>query len=150
MVQASDIREHMEVFGSDGVLVGIVDHVDNDQIKLRKADFADQHHHYVALATVSRVDSHVHLSVPASAALVGAERAGSAPYVTAAEKRRGVASYLPWLLLALAILVLLLLAKSCAHRQAPRQPSPPRPRPRSRSKRSRFPTVIRSGSRRRR
>ena len=34
MSDASQIREHMEVIGADGVHVGTVDHVDGDRIKL--------------------------------------------------------------------------------------------------------------------
>ena len=40
MADASQIREHMEVIGADGVHVGTVDHVDGDRIKLTKADQA--------------------------------------------------------------------------------------------------------------
>lgn len=50
-----NISEHMEVVGSDGEHVGIVDEVDGDQIKLTKSDWAagGQHH----LIPVSEVES---------------------------------------------------------------------------------------------
>ena len=38
MIQASQIREHMEVVGSDGGHVGRVDHVLGDEIELAKLD----------------------------------------------------------------------------------------------------------------
>ena len=38
MSDASNIREHMEVIGADGVHVGTVDHVEGDRIKLTKKD----------------------------------------------------------------------------------------------------------------
>ena len=46
MTDASQIREHMEVTGSDGQHVGTVDCIENGEIKLAKNDPAagDQHH----------------------------------------------------------------------------------------------------------
>lgn len=38
MIQPSQIREHMEVVGSDGGHVGKVDHVLGDEIELSKLD----------------------------------------------------------------------------------------------------------------
>ena len=46
---AAQVKEHMEVVGSDGKHVGAVDHMDGDRIKLTKKDDPDgsgQHHHY--------------------------------------------------------------------------------------------------------
>jgi hypothetical protein len=57
------IKQHMEVLGSDGVHVGIVDHMEGaDQLQLTKddSDSGDQHH-FIPLAWVDRVDSKVHL-----------------------------------------------------------------------------------------
>ncbi|MGN7870595.1 hypothetical protein PARHAE_02835 [Paracoccus haematequi] len=60
MVDASQIKEHMEVVGADGVHVGKVDHMDGDRIKLTRKDEAHgqsrDHHHYLPLANVSSVD----------------------------------------------------------------------------------------------
>ncbi|MBD0273689.1 MAG: DUF2171 domain-containing protein [Acetobacteraceae bacterium] len=56
---ASQIREHMEVVGSDGQHVGTVDKVEGDRIKLTKEDDPDgsgQHHHYLAIGTVASVE----------------------------------------------------------------------------------------------
>ncbi len=56
------IREHMEVYGSCGKKVGIVDHVMDDMIKLTKNDSRDGRHHLIPLGWVAKVDDHVHLN----------------------------------------------------------------------------------------
>ena len=64
MVKAQDIKEHMEVIGSDGAHIGTVDHLEgSDKIKLTKTDpKAGGKHHLIPLALVDHVDSHVHLN----------------------------------------------------------------------------------------
>jgi hypothetical protein len=63
MAKAQDIKEHMEVIGSDGQHVGTVDHLEgSDKIKLAKSDSKDGRHHIIPLAWVDHVDSHVHLT----------------------------------------------------------------------------------------
>ena len=52
----------MDVIGSCGNKLGVVDHVEGDRIKLTKNDSPDGQHHFVPLAWVSQVDNHVHLS----------------------------------------------------------------------------------------
>ncbi|MGK6324294.1 DUF2171 domain-containing protein [Sphingomonas sp. DT-51] len=62
MVDASQIKEHAEVIGADGVHVGTVDHVDGDRIKLTKNDSpATQDgqgakHHYLPLGLVAEIE----------------------------------------------------------------------------------------------
>ena len=56
-----DIREHMEVYASCGTLVGKVDHVEGDSIKLTKADSLDGRHHRIPLSWVAKVHDHIHL-----------------------------------------------------------------------------------------
>ena len=57
MANASQIREHMKVVGSDGQHVGTVDKVEGDRIKLTKNDpQAQGQHHYIPLAMVASVD----------------------------------------------------------------------------------------------
>lgn len=58
------IREHMEVLGSDGQHVGVVDGMEGeDRIKLTKNDpKSDGLHHYIPMDWVDHVDAHVHLS----------------------------------------------------------------------------------------
>ena len=57
-----NIREHMDVIGSDGAKIGTVDHVQGSEIKLTKSADADGKHHLIPLAWVAKVDAHVHLS----------------------------------------------------------------------------------------
>jgi hypothetical protein len=63
-MDASKIKEHMEVLAADGQHVGTVDHIEGgDKIKLTKNDPASHgHHHLIPVAWVDHVDSHVHLS----------------------------------------------------------------------------------------
>lgn len=64
------IREHMEVVGSDGAHVGTVDHLEGaDRIKLTRDDSADGQHHYIPTAWVDRVDDTVHLDRAAEEAI---------------------------------------------------------------------------------
>ena len=58
MVSASQIKEHLEVVGSDGKHVGKVDHMEGmDQIKLTKSDKdAGGTHHYIPLEWVASID----------------------------------------------------------------------------------------------
>ena len=64
MIQASEIREHMEVVGSDGGHVGRVDHVRDGEIELAKLDLGSGlKHHMIPVSWVDHVDEHVHLSM---------------------------------------------------------------------------------------
>jgi len=59
----ANIREHMDVIGSDGDQVGTVDKVEGQTIKLAKNDpQANGSHHWIPMDWVQRVDRHVHLS----------------------------------------------------------------------------------------
>jgi hypothetical protein len=62
MVNAAQIEEHMEVVGNDRLHVGVIDRVDNDEIKLSKTGAPDGLHHFLPLATVESVDDRVHLN----------------------------------------------------------------------------------------
>ena len=63
MVDASQITEHMEVIGADGVHVGTVDHVQGDRIKLTKNDSPQAedgqgaNHHYISMGLVAEVEA---------------------------------------------------------------------------------------------
>jgi len=73
MSDATQIKEHMEVIGADGVHVGTVDHVDGDRIKLTKKDSGsghEGHHHYISLGLVADVEGDkVRLSANADVAV---------------------------------------------------------------------------------
>jgi hypothetical protein len=70
MIQASQIREHMEVVGSDGGHVGRVDHIKGQEIELAKFDFgAGLKHHLVPITWVDSVeDDKVRLNLTEEAA----------------------------------------------------------------------------------
>ena len=82
MADLSQIREHMDVVGADGVHVGTVDSVSGDRIKLTKADSGSHrgHHHYISAGMVAGVeDGTVRLSATgANAALMEEEKGGEA------------------------------------------------------------------------
>jgi hypothetical protein len=64
MINASEIREHMEVVGSDGKHVGKVDHVLGTEIELAKFDWgAGLKHHMIPISWVDHVDDKVCLSL---------------------------------------------------------------------------------------
>jgi hypothetical protein len=57
MIDSTQIREHMEVIGSDGRHVGKVDHCDGAEIELAKFDTASGlKHHYIPLSWVDNVE----------------------------------------------------------------------------------------------
>ncbi len=63
MIDATQIREHMEVLGSDGHHVGKVDHVLGTEIELAKMDLqAMGQHHKIPVDWVASVDDKVHLN----------------------------------------------------------------------------------------
>lgn len=74
MAIASNIKEHAEVIGADGVHVGTVDKVEGDRIKLTKKDSGEGshegHHHYISLGLVADVEGDkVRLSANADVAV---------------------------------------------------------------------------------
>jgi hypothetical protein len=80
MVDASQIQEHAEVIGADGVHVGTVDKVEGNRIKLTKKDSGPQvvegtgshegHHHFISLGLVADIeDGTVRLSANADVAV---------------------------------------------------------------------------------
>lgn len=56
----TEIKEHMEIIGADGVHVGTVDRVQDGKIKLTKADSGEGkhkgHHHFIDLSLVAEVE----------------------------------------------------------------------------------------------
>jgi hypothetical protein len=86
MADLSQIKEHMEVIGADGVHVGTVDHVDGDRIKLTKKDSSAEvegargghsgHHHYVSIGLVADIEGNkVRLSANGANAVLFEEEA---------------------------------------------------------------------------
>jgi hypothetical protein len=89
MVDTSQIREHMEVIGADGVHVGTVDKVEGDRIKLTKKDQGVEleggeasdhagHHHYLSIGLVADIEGdQVRLSANADVAVTFEEEEGA-------------------------------------------------------------------------
>ena len=80
MTDLSQIKEHMNVIGADGVHVGTVDHVEGDRIKLTKKDSGADveegqgshagHHHYISQGLIAGVEGDtVRLSANADVAV---------------------------------------------------------------------------------
>ena len=74
MIDASAIREHMEVIGADGEPVGKVDGVEVDRINLTKGSGPaghEGHHHYLPTDLVATVEGNqVRLSTTAASTFV--------------------------------------------------------------------------------
>ena len=79
MVDISEIKEHMEVIGADGVHVGTVDAVEGDRIKLTRKDSGSHsgHHHYISGGLVATIEGDkVRLSANGDAAVLLEEEKG--------------------------------------------------------------------------
>jgi hypothetical protein len=67
MIDTEHIHEHMPILGSCGTYVGKVDAVEGASIKVTAdSPGAHGHYHYLPLAWVDHVDTHVHLDRPSS------------------------------------------------------------------------------------
>lgn len=80
MADLSQIEEHAEVIGADGVHVGTVDGVEGDRIKLTKKDSGqgihEGHHHYISGGLVASIEGGtVRLSANADVAITFEEEA---------------------------------------------------------------------------
>lgn len=68
-MNTDNIKEHMEVVGSDSKHVGIVDHLDGDRLKLTHHDSqADGKHHFLPLTAIASVAEFVTLTMTAAEA----------------------------------------------------------------------------------
>jgi hypothetical protein len=77
----TEIKEHMEVIGADGVHVGTVDKVEGRRIKLTKKDSGEGshrgHHHYIDRGFVAGVEGNkVRLSAIGAVAVTLEEEKG--------------------------------------------------------------------------
>lgn len=82
MADLSNIAEHMDVIGADGVHIGTVDKVEGNRIKLTRADSGshDDHHHYISGGLVAAVEGNqVRLSANGSAAVLLEEEGDGQP-----------------------------------------------------------------------
>jgi hypothetical protein len=70
----TEIKEHMEVIGTDGVHIGTVDRIEGNRIKLTKKDSGEGshkgHHHYIDRSLVADVEGNkVRLSATGAVAV---------------------------------------------------------------------------------
>lgn len=80
MMNASQIREHMKVVGSNGQPIGTVDRVEGNRIKLTRGDSPDGEHRYIELSDVSEIkNGEVCMSGKASGQISNATKAGKDP-----------------------------------------------------------------------
>lgn len=59
MTAFEQIREHMKVIGADGAPIGTVDRIEDNRIKLIRADSGighEEHHHYIPRGLVAEVE----------------------------------------------------------------------------------------------
>lgn len=76
-MDSTQIKEHMEVVGSDREHVGIVDKIEGERIKLTHHDSqADGKHHFLPLSAVASVEEFVTLSMTAEEAKAQWEEEG--------------------------------------------------------------------------
>lgn len=80
----ASIKPYMEVIGADGVHVGTVDRIENDRIKLTRADSGEGqhkgHHHFIDLGLVADVEGQkVRLSANAAVAVTLEEERSGKP-----------------------------------------------------------------------
>jgi hypothetical protein len=79
MADLSQVREHMEIIGADGVRVGTVDAVESGRIKMTKPDSGSHssHHHYISGGLVAAVEGNkVRLTANSQAAVLLEEEKG--------------------------------------------------------------------------
>ena len=70
MADLSQVKEHMEIIGSDGAHIGTVDKIEGNRIKLTKGGGSQDHHRYVDASSVAAVDGNkVRLSKKGNEAL---------------------------------------------------------------------------------
>lgn len=118
MAGAHEIRNGMQVLGSDGGMIGTVTGTEGDRIAVKSAGEQGGDHHHVPLEWIARVDDHVHLDRTAATAWDSWRTHGQdSGRVAATEHREGgggahprpsegkKGSWIPWLVLAILVLL---------------------------------------------
>lgn len=73
MVDISQVTEHMDIIGADGVHIGTVDQVEGNRIKMTKADSGSHgdHHHYLSEGLIAGIEGNqVRLSATGASAML--------------------------------------------------------------------------------
>ena len=68
MADLRGVRPGMQVLGSDGGMIGVVDVMEGDRIAVRSTAEPGGEHHHIPRSWVARVDDHVHLDRTAAVA----------------------------------------------------------------------------------
>jgi hypothetical protein len=82
MADLSQLKEHMEIVGADGVHIGTLDKVEGDRLKLTKPDSGSHgdHHHYLSAGLIAAVEGdRIRLSANSDAAVLLEEERGGQP-----------------------------------------------------------------------
>ena len=82
MADLSQLKEHMEIVGADGVHIGTLDKVEGDRLKLTKPDSGSHggHHHYLSAGLIAAVEGdRIRLSANSDAAILLEEERGGQP-----------------------------------------------------------------------
>lgn len=111
MVGQKELRHGLRVVGPDGSLLGTIDDVSDDGIKLARNSTADGHHHHIAADRILRVEGDtVHVAAPDPTRAGAVAGVGHGAQAAHGDRK----SIWPWLLGALAAVILLgLLLRSC-------------------------------------
>ncbi|EIZ79497.1 hypothetical protein WSK_1918 [Novosphingobium sp. Rr 2-17] len=83
MADLSNITEHLEIIGADGVHIGTVDKVEGDRIKMTKADSGSHsdHRHYLSGGLIAEAEGNqVRLSANGDAAVLLEEEGGATAF----------------------------------------------------------------------
>ena len=82
MADLTQLREHMEIIGADGVHIGTLDKVEGNRLKLSKADSGSHgdHHHYISAGLIAGVEGdRIRLSANGDAAVLLEEEERGGP-----------------------------------------------------------------------
>ncbi|HEY6916458.1 MAG TPA: DUF2171 domain-containing protein [Allosphingosinicella sp.] len=121
MATLGSVRSGLQVLGSDGGMIGIVDAIEASRIRLHStAEPVGEYH--IPSNWVDRVDEHVHLSVTAAVARERWESAGEAAPAagtrpgTTGDRADGRRNIFAWILGAIFVLAILVFAvRSCGY-----------------------------------
>ena len=119
MANVQNVRNGMQVLGSDGGMIGTVSGIEGDQIAVTHAGEHAGHHHHVPSSWVARVDEHVHLDRTAATAwdswkahgggATGGQARGTEVRGEAATDRPARGSKWVWIVGAIMLLIIIIL-----------------------------------------
>ncbi|QPQ55246.1 DUF2171 domain-containing protein [Allosphingosinicella flava] len=122
MVGMHGVRDGLQVLGSDGGMIGRVDSIEENRLRLHSTA-APAGHYYIPAQWIERVDEHVHLNVTAATARERWEAAGDGPVSpgrnaggTTGDRAGGHRNTFAWIVGAIFILVILVMTvRSCGY-----------------------------------